>query len=278
MNAEVATDVIEGEVVEGALVEVDAALVPYIDNQAALEAMIRKLSAFASTAAVLTVITPETKAHAVKVMRGWKVDRAAVIEFFKPIKQSIDRVKQMALNAEKFTLALIDGPVAVLTGRVVAYDRDVARDAEERRQRVLAAERARLEAEAEAARVDRERVQREADEAAALLAGILGDVAPEPTPAAAAPVISDELVELAALESEPPPEPEKVAGFNYTPVTHFAVDDFAALVAAVAAGTVPLDALQPNESHIRQQAGKMGVDLGYAGVRVWTTQDPRVRR
>jgi hypothetical protein len=233
---------------------IEQALAPYVSARAQLEALAVRLSTYAATAAVITVSTPDTKTQAVSAMRDWQKDRADVVKMMTPIKQSIDRVKQAALTIEKKLLGFIDGPVAVLKGRVTEYDRVVARELEERRQAAIRAEQQRLR-----------------DEAAELdvLASIFDD--------APAPLTEQAIAEL-ALAADEPIAPATEQGFYYAPEPHFVVEDFAALAKAVAAGTVPLEALEPNESFIRKQVSAMGADLGYAGVRAWIEQVPRVRK
>lgn len=56
------------------------------------------------------------------------------------------------------------------------------------------------------------------------------------------------------------------------------VIDFSALVRAVAAGQVPIEALQPNAVFLGQQARSMRSALRYPGVRVWSETSMAVRR
>jgi hypothetical protein len=274
---------VDAEVVDDTalVVKIDASLEPYVsEQQAEIEALARRLRARQKAAALLIVTTPQQKADAVTAMRAIKTDRADAVRLFKPIKQSIDAVKDLALAAEKAVLAMADGPVAVLTGRVTTFDRQVAAEAEAQRRAVLDAERKRIEAQLQAEREAAELRAREEAEAAALIAAHFGDdavvEAPAPIPAVSQALV-EELVEMAAAELAPA-APEKVAGFTYAMMTHEAVDDLMALAKAVVAGTVPLAAICANEAFIHAEAVKMGVDLGFPGVRVWTTQDPRVRR
>lgn len=69
------------------------------------------------------------------------------------------------------------------------------------------------------------------------------------------------------------PDVPKVAGIAYKTVYSAEVTDLKVLVAAVAAGTVPLRALQPDMVFIRGQAKALREDLHYAGVKVIATRD-----
>lgn len=77
---------------------------------------------------------------------------------------------------------------------------------------------------------------------------------------------------LAAPISAPPVIAEsnvpKVPGISPRTTYRAEVVDFPALVAAVASGSVPIEAIQPNEKFLRQQASSMKKALAYPGVQV----------
>ena len=104
------------------------------------------------------------------------------------------------------------------------------------------AERQRRQAEAEAQKLLRQGKVSEARE--------LREVAE----AIAAPIISADSLKLEGSRD--------TFGWEHT------VTDFAALVRAVAQGTVPLEALLPNEKFLKAQASARGKDLNWPGVAV----------
>lgn len=271
------TQTIEAEVVpvvDAEIVTVDTSLSPYLNDRDTLERMVRTYGAYADSAIAQSVHDDVTKRQAVALIRKWKGDRKTAIEFFTPIKRSIDRVKQIALDMEKHTLALIDGPVAVLVGRVGEYDHFVAEQKERRRRQ--------LEEE------ERDRLLRAAEDAAAIAAVQAEDEALMAALVGEAPVISEALapmaVDLAAIEeqarvaaAEIATEPERAEGQYFVDATTVVLHDLDALIDAVIAGTVPRAALAFNETFINAQAKAMGEALGYPGVTVTVTQVPRYR-
>lgn len=66
-------------------------------------------------------------------------------------------------------------------------------------------------------------------------------------------------------------------GVSYREVWKCEVSDLKALVAAVAAGTVPLAALESNDKFLGQQARSLKGELSYPGVRVWAEKTVSVK-
>jgi len=83
---------------------------------------------------------------------------------------------------------------------------------------------------------------------------------------------------LKLLESEqevstlvlPPSGLPKAKGIQTREVWKFSVDDFSALLAAVAKGEAPMGLLQPNEETIGKMVKALGKEFRVAGIRVYT--------
>jgi hypothetical protein len=270
-----ATPIETGEaVVDADVVNIDQSLNPYIERRDALEAMVRRFAAFAPSACAVRVITPESKSKAVALVRKMKAERKDAVAFFRPVKQGIDHVKKTALAMEDHVLQLVDGPVAVLTSAVARYDADVAAEQARRRQQIIEIEAKRLREAQEADARDRQERQ--------LLDASLADVfGEEPTPVivddVAPPLTHDEAIELAAATAPAEPEPEKVDGMHYVDWPHYEVTDILALCKGVVDGIVPPDCVTFVAGALWRDVQKMKTDLGYPGVRVWTTKEPRTR-
>jgi hypothetical protein len=72
----------------------------------------------------------------------------------------------------------------------------------------------------------------------------------------------------------------KVEGLSYSEMWHYEVTDLMALVKAVAAGKVPIQAIaDPSKEfrsgYLHSMATRLKNTLQYPGVRVWSTKDPR---
>lgn len=149
-------------------------------------------------------------------------------------------------------------------------------------QRRRAAEEARLareaaEAEAKRLREEAEARMREAEEAARLqrTAEDAGDTDLADALAEQAAQL-EELAQERKVEAEtiPTPQPKplpKLNGITSRETWSAEVTDLMALVRAVAAGTVPLRAIQADMTFLRQQAVSMKSDLNYPGVKAVST-------
>lgn len=69
-------------------------------------------------------------------------------------------------------------------------------------------------------------------------------------------------------------EPPKLAGVAFRTDWKAEVTNIDALVAAVASGTVPVEALLPNTTYIGQTARALKSSLKWPGVRVWSVETP----
>lgn len=187
----------------------------------------------------------------------------AIKVLFKPAKSALTEAKRQVDGLEQ---ALLDGFVradAILRSKVTAYHSERARIArEQQRQREETERRAREDALlAQAATLEN-------------LANATGDEhfrkAAEQTLAmpVRTPVISLEM--------------PKVPGMTFREETGVFIADFPALVAAVTAGQVSMQALLPNEKWLRDEAKQRGTaikdgDLLCPGVLVTKTSDVSVR-
>jgi hypothetical protein len=120
-------------------------------------------------------------------------------------------------------------------------------------------ERKRREEEARLAEIARKQAE-EMALAAAIEAEEAGAPPEEVDAIAAAPVF---------VPTVAPPPPPKLSGVSIRKVVKFEVTDLRALVKAVAAGQVPIEALQPNDVVIGAQARSLRGSLRWPGVRVW---------
>lgn len=77
--------------------------------------------------------------------------------------------------------------------------------------------------------------------------------------------------------NEPLPEATKIEGVSLREYWHAEVDDFVALVDAVAKGRVPVSALQPNQEWLDEQADALRMELHYPGVSAHKTHGQTAR-
>lgn len=111
----------------------------------------KKAIAFRDRAVTLVIGSKESHAGALAEAKEGKQLRKAAVEFYKPMKQEIDRVKKLVLDLEREELGIIDAGADKLEDRVVAWV-----NAENAR---VAAE----EAKTRAANLERETKAREAE-------------------------------------------------------------------------------------------------------------------
>ena len=175
--------------------------------------------------------------------------------FFKGIKSQIDSIKAPVLAAEKEDVGPLNTEKTRLGGLLTAYQ------AAERRKRE---EEERIAREAAEKQAEEEALQRAIELAAAGEEEAADAVLEEPI--VAAPVV---------IPASAPKPTGSVARKSYKAE----VTDLKALVAAVAAGKVPLLALQANETFIGQQARSMGEAFEglYPGVKLVVTESTSFR-
>jgi hypothetical protein len=164
--------------------------------------------------------------------------------FFKGVKSQIDSIKAPILAAEKEDVGSLNTEKTRLGGLLTAYQ------AVERRKRE------------EEERLAREAAQKQAEEDALQRAL---ELAAAGESEAADAVLEEEVIAAPVVIQAAAPKPTgSVARKTYSAE----VVDLKALVAAVAAGTVPLMAILPNESFIGNQARAMKEAFSMPGVKL----------
>jgi hypothetical protein len=156
---------------------------------------------------------------------------------------------------------------SVLKVAMTAYtveEQHKEREAQAKRDEAAAAERRRLADEAAAS-------QKLADEAAAA-----GDSATAEALQAQANA-STNVIDLISAAPAAAPQITKVSGISMTERWSSQVDDLMELVKAVAAGTVPLEALEANTKFLDNQARALKANMKYAGVRAVMAQSISAR-
>lgn len=199
----------------------------------------------ALAAKVLVITDAESKETAVGYGRLLQASEKELATLFTTTKQLIDQIKKPVLEAEKADLGQIKAAKDALGAIVQKYNveqerlhREAVRKAQEEARK--AAEEQRLAEAIHAEAIG------EKDEAEAIL---------NEKPMMAAPVI----VQKSNV---------KVAGEVAKQTYSAQVTDFAALVRAVAAGVVPIQALKADEPWLNSQARAFKDGLAYPGVKV----------
>jgi hypothetical protein len=173
--------------------------------------------------------------------------------FFKGVKSQIDDIKKPVLQAEKDDTGPYNTEKTRLGGLLTAYQ------AVERRKRE------------EEERLAREVAQKQAEEDALQRAL---ELAAAGESEAADAVLEEEVIAAPVVIQAAAPKPTgSVARKTYSAE----VVDLKALVAAVAAGTVPLMAILPNESFIGNQARAMKEAFSMPGVKLKTSESTSFR-
>ena len=219
-------------------------------------ALRQEYSAVVAGSKKLTVITTGEEAEeATKFGRLLQTAAKETEAFFKTVKSQIDDIKKPVLQAEKDDTGPYNTEKARLGSLLTVYQ------AEERRKRDEAERVAREEAQKAA---EEEAIQRALDLAAAGEDEAANAALEEPV--VAAPVV---------IPATAPKPTGSVARKNYTAK----VTDLKALVAAVAAGRVPLMAIVPNDSFLGQQAKAMKESFEgfYPGVALEVTESTSFR-
>jgi hypothetical protein len=173
--------------------------------------------------------------------------------FFKGVKSQIDSIKAPVLAAEKEDVGPLNKEKARLGGLLTTYQ------AAERRKRE---EEERIAREAAEKQAEEETLQRAIELAAAGEEEAADAVLEEPI--IAAPVV---------IPASAPKPTGSVTRKNYD----IEVTDLKALVAAVAAGKLPLLCISANESFIRNQAKAMKEAFSMEGVKLVVTESTSFR-
>ena len=202
----------------------------------------------------LTVIeTAEQAEEATQLGRTFQTGLKEMESFFKVIKSQIDDIKKPVLQAEKDDTGPLNTEKNRLGGLLTGYQ------AAERRKREEEERLARIAAEKQA---EEEAIQRAIDLAAA------GE------DEAADAVLEETIIAAPVIIPASAPKPTgSVARKNYTAE----VTDLKALVAAVAAGTVPLMAIVANDSFLSSQAKTFKEQFSYPGVKLVVTESTSFR-
>lgn len=183
--------------------------------------------------------------HAAELLRSVKALGKEIVDFFAPLKKKAHDAHKALTTAEAEKLAPLTSAERVIKGRLAAY--------EEEQERARVAEERRLQEEAKR----REEDARLAEAAALESAGAREEAASILAEPIVAPV-----VQLA--------RPASPKGISYRERRFAVVTDLPTLVAAVAAGTVPIQALLPNQAFLDNQARALGTALVFPGVSVGT--------
>ena len=199
------------------------------------------------------IVTAEDAEEATKYGRLLQVAVKETEAFFKGVKSTIDDIKKPVLQAEKDDSNPYNAEKNRLGGLLTAYQ---------------AAERRKREEEERIAReVAEKQAQEEALQRAIELAAAGEDEAADAVleePVIAAPVV---------IPASAPKPTGSVARKNYD----IEITDLKALVAAVAAGTMPSLCLVANESFIRNQAKAMKEAFSMPGVKLVVTESTSFR-
>ena len=193
----------------------------------------------------LVIIDDASLSRGNEILLTIKDLRKKIADTFGPICAAAFAAHKTAVKAQKDAEAPLVEAEGIIKPAIARYMAEV--------------DRKRREAE------DRQRKEAEkAAEEAALAAAI------EAEDAGAAPEEVTAIVE-APVYIPPPvtPPPPKLSGISIRKIVKFEVTDLRALVKAVAAGQVPIEAVQANTTVIGAQARSLRLSLRWPGVRVW---------
>lgn len=216
-----------------------------------------------ATAEALQVDSDEAFLEAGELAKTATAAVRAIRELFKPAKQAIDSAKKGVLNLEASLLSGFTRADAVLRAKTIAYNTERTRIAKEEQRRREEAERKRREDDKvnQAARLEN-------------LAVATGDTHYQQ----AAEQVLAQPVRAAVVPLEKP----AIKGMTFREEVGVEVFDLSALVVAVAAGEVNLQAVLANPAWLRKWAETRAAALNHGdqlcpGVRVTKTQDVTVR-
>jgi hypothetical protein len=196
------------------------------------------------SAKTITVTDAASKELAVGHGRLLQASIKGLTDLYTHTKRAIDAIKDPVLAAEKEDVGAINAAKDALGTKVLAYNREQDR---------IQAENNRLAQEAARKQAEEDRLQ----EAIALAA--LGEKEESEQ------ILNEPVIPAPAIVQESNVKVQgEVSTQRYTAV----VTDLKLLVDAVAAGTVPLQAVLANESFIKNQAKQFREGLQYPGVKV----------
>lgn len=196
-------------------------------------------------AKIVKVDDVDSYTHAIGLGRLLQASEKSLGELFTPAKKQIDAVKKIVLDAEKEDVGAVQAAKQAIAQKVQHWDVEQAklRQEEERRLREI---------------TRREEEERKLQEAIELEAQ--GE--------------KEEAVRVLDAPSLPPPVmvqtivAPKIAGKVGRTTFRAQVDDLKALVAAVAKGAVPLQAVKADDVFLNRQAVALRLGLNYPGVSV----------
>ncbi len=215
--------------------------------------------------------------RAAALLQDIKALRAEIAATFDPIVEAAHKAHRSALEQRKRIEAPLIEAKALLDRRMGDYVAAVERRAREERERIERAAREERERQERLAREEREKA--EADARAARAAGDAATAARAEADVRAAA----ELEEEAALEASVPvelpplPAPVRVAGASFREVWKYEVTSLPELVAAVAAGKAPIEALQASEAFIGAAVRSTQGKVAWPGVRVYSVKQVATR-
>lgn len=203
--------------------------------------------------------------YAVDLAKRLKGVSAAIVSYYQPFKRRLDALKRKVLDAEDTAL---DYDVEASKVARLAAEWQKAAAERERAAREAAERKAREEAEAEQ-RAKAERLKAVAAQIPD--AAVRAAVEREAEQTASAPVATPKGAYTSSIPA--------ARGFTASRVTYSVrVDDLAELVRQVAVGSVPLDALLPNQTWLNEQARAQKDALAYPGVTVLKNDQPVIRK
>lgn len=191
---------------------------------------------------------------AVQAARMMQAGINKATEFFKPKKQSVDRLKQVVLDAERDDCGTYQQEKIRLTVLVDTWD---------------AAERRRL-AEEQQKYLEQQRQ----DEEARRLQAAMDLEAQGASKEAVAAKLDEEAMPMAIVQPRTTP---KAAGKTSRETWSAVVEDKKALIAAVASGAVSLEALEINQSFLNKLASAYRAGLSIPGVKVVSSTNTSFR-
>lgn len=203
-------------------------------------------------AAELVVRDDESEQRAARLLKDIKTLREEIASKCDPIIQDAHKLhKSLLAQKAGFEVELVEADKEI-RGKMRDYRTEIERRARE--------EAARIEAESRKAREEAEKQARELEKS--------GEVE-----------IAESIREEVQIVTSAPraPEPAKVEGASYRDNWKAEVTDLMALVKGVAAGTVPIAAIQANTKVLGQQAKSLQKELKWPGVRVWNEKVVAVR-
>ena len=198
----------------------------------------------AESAKDIQVVDAESKELAVGHGRLLQASAKGLEEMYTAVKRQVDAIKKPVLDAEKADLAAVNAAKELLAGRILKYNRE--------QDRILA--EANRKAQEEARKAAEE--QRLAEAIAAEAAGEKEE---------AEQILNEPSLPLPAIVQD---SVQKTQGEVETKRYKATVTDLKALVHAVAAGLVPLQAVLANEPFLNNQARSFNTGLNYPGVTV----------